>query len=335
MIRSFFHFELVARPPQWLLLRRMKKSLSSLKKRFLHCVPLCGTTVEMTKKGGRFKKAIIAHVMVAVLLLPSTVHSVLAAPIDIQLNNACCEREYAVYGDEQPEMKSGECVVTVEVDEPAVDQAQETDEIGLADGFSSAGESLLSPLSTLFSKLRVKKNLLVLARLVFEAHTEQYHAFLDKEVFGKMIAKVSELETSEDLQAFLDEQEGECSSENPQPECLAERALCSYEKYTGVLFHEAGQTLLDTAAQSQDLQTILSILQQRDQSLVEEAQHSEQALDTALAVYSQFFQTYRLHLRFKEVIAALVKVRNTTAFMNTLVGCIPNKFVGVATTKCN
>lgn len=280
-------------------------------------------------------KFFLKNILAVQLVLSLSSQAVLAAPIDIQLNNVCCEREYTVYGDEQPEMRSGECVVTVEMEEQELQEPQASDEVGLADGFSSAGESLLSPLSTLFSKLRVKKNLLDLARLVFEGHTEQYHAYLDKELFGKMISKVSEFETSETFQVFLDEEGGECSAVNPQPECLAERALCSYEKYTGVLFHEAGQTLLDTAAQSQDLQTILSILQQRDQSLVEEAQHSEQALDTALAVYSQFFQTYRLHLRFKEVIASLVKVRNTTSFMNTLVGCIPNKFVGIATTKCN
>lgn len=277
----------------------------------------------------------LKNILGVILALSLSSQAVLAAPVDIQLNNLCCEREYAVYGDEQPEMRSGQCVVTVEMDDQELQEPQEPNEVGLSDGFSSAVESLLSPLSTLFSKLRVKKNLLDLARLVFEGHTEKYHAYLDKELFGKMISKVSEFETSETFQAFLEEEGGECSAANPQPECLAERALCSYEKYTGVLFHEAGQTLLDTASQSQDLQTILSILQQRDQSLVEEAQHSEQALDTALAVYSQFFQTYRLHLRFKEVIASLVKVRNTTSFMNTLVGCIPNKFVGIATTKCN
>lgn len=274
--------------------------------------------------------------MLAVLMaLSFSSHVVLAAPVDIELNNVCCQREYKVYGDEQPEMKSGQCVVTVEVDTLSTQEVSASGETGLSDGFSSAGQSLVSPLATLFSKIRLKKNLLDLARVVFEGHTEKYHAFLDQEVFGKMIAKVSELESSEAFQKFLQDQGGECSSENPQPECLAERALCSYEKYTGVLFHESGQTLVDNALQTQDLQTILSVLQQRDQSLVEEAQQSEQALDTALAVYSQFFQTYRLHLRFKEVIAALVKVRNTTAFMNTLVGCIPNKFVGIATTKCN
>ena len=45
---------------------------------------------------------------------------------------------------------------------------------------------------------------------------------------------------------------------------------------------------------------------------------------------------YKFYVNFtKEVISDLVKVRNITSYLRDLVACIPNKFVGVATTKCN
>jgi hypothetical protein len=112
-------------------------------------------------------------------------------------------------------------------------------------------------------------------------------------------------------------------------------AMCSYEKYTKVLFHQTGQNISAQTSNTSDIQSLIGLIQERDLALYQEVVHSQQAIDTAIAVYSQFYQTYTLHLRFKDVIESLVKVRNMTSFMRTLVGCIPNKFVGVATTKCN
>jgi len=276
----------------------------------------------------------------SVLLMAHHVSFVFAAPVEIPVNAVCCEKSYEVYGDGQPRLVGQDCSVQVDLD-PAFDQEElaegplEPSPLGLLDGLSTAAESVLSPFEALFEQLEIKRSLLSLARNIFKGHTELYHEFLDEEVFGKAVSQVSEWETSEELEAFLKDSEGECDGDNPQPYCVIERAMCSYEKYTGVLFQQTGQSITNQAFNSADLQTVLTTLQERDAALYREAIHSQQALDTAIAVYSQFYQTYRLHLRFKEVIDSLVKVRNLTAVMRTLVGCIPNKFVGVATTKCN
>lgn len=224
-----------------------------------------------------------------------------AAQVDIEVDCLCLDSSYEVYGDEQP----SNAVKTTDSDGNAT------------------------------CRMRVRSDSIT-------DHTEKYHAFMDEKIFAPMIAKISKIQTSEDMLKLLgqlEEKKGTCDSENPLPNCVAERALCSYEKYSRVLFQQSGQPALNnvdiTSPNDQDVQTIMTSIQNRDQALFQEAVNSEQALDTAMAVYSQFFETYRLHLRFKEVIAALVKVRNVTSFLRQLVGCIPNKFVGVATTKCN
>jgi len=275
---------------------------------------------------------------------------------------------YKVYGEdtEQPKQVGEECRVQVEIPDPLTVSAEEITQAGAppaqglptigdinnstdgrpADFFKSVvktgGKAALqaltnTPLNALFSSLAggLKKDLSSLLKTVFKGHTEKYHAFMDKEIFGKAISTVSRIQSSDEWPTYLRQNEGNCGPDNPKPNCVIERALCSYEKYSGVLFQQAGKQLLDSSTASSDTQTIIAVLQKRDQALLQENADAQQALDTAIAVYSQFFETYRLHLRLKEVITALVKVRNMTSFLHQLVGCIPNKFVGVATTKCN
>ncbi|GEM_PF-6379314 len=206
--------------------------------------------------------------------------------------------------------------------------------------------SAASPLIALFSQIDFKKHLIDLTPSLFETQIFPYHGFLDKEIFGKAISEVSRYKNSEDLENALKDLEKDkdsCSNaENPKPECVVARAMCNYQKYVGIIFAQSGQQLSDEALQNlkkkstgDQLQTLLLISQQRDQALLTEAEQSQEALDTAIAVYSQFFNTYALHLKLKDVIEALVKVRDRTASLRELVSCLPNKFVGVATTKCN
>jgi|CXWL01.1.fsa_nt_gi hypothetical protein len=269
-----------------------------------------------------------------------------AEPVELDVGGVCCEKIYKVYGDEQPVAgKDADgnitCKVTVDID-PIVSPEQLAEDTANAgkpatnSGFGTAAESLVSPFAAVFSGLGLKQRLQDLAGTVFTGHTEKYHEFLDEEVFAPSIAIVSKRQSSDDLEKLLKSYKDGCDSTNPLPNCVVERAFCSYEKYNAVLFHQAGQQFLNNStSKPEDVQSILSSLQNRDQALFQEAVQAEQALGTAMAVYSQFFETYRLHLRFKEIIAALVKVRNVTSSLRQLVGCIPNKFVGVATTKCN
>ena len=270
-----------------------------------------------------------------------------AEEVQIPVDCLCVEKGYEVYGDEQPEQRRSrnsegeltqECFVTVDID-PLV--SEEDLEEGPDGSFADPTplSSLASPLEVLFEQSRIKEPFVALAEAVFKGHTQQYHQYMDEEVFGKVVAFMSGFDDSDSLEQYLSEQGGQCedsgSSPNPKPECVAEKALCSYEKYVGVLFEQTGQSIAQDAVGTEDTGQLLAALQNRDQALLNEAQQTQQALDTALAVYSQFFQTYRLHLQLKELIVHLSRVRDMTGFWSQLVGCIPHKFVGVATTKCN
>lgn len=295
-----------------------------------------------------------AAVMISIITLMGfgSAHQVVAAQQKIEINGVCCEK-YKVYDHEDREEEGvspygnpDDCYVLVDLDPPiteediveAKEEVEEGGEPGVLDGFVQAGKSLISPLAAIFETSGIKRDLKNLAAVLFNDHTQLYHRFLDEQIFGKAIEKVSEFERSSQLQEYLDEldeaEEG-CSVEDPRPDCVIERAFCSYEKYVGVLFHQSGKDLVEGVTDLEDLSIIYALLQNRDRSLLEEARHSYQAMDTAIAVYDQFYQTYRLHLKFKDVIEALVKVRNVTSYLRQLVGCLPNKFVGAYTTQCN
>jgi hypothetical protein len=208
--------------------------------------------------------------------------------------------------------------------------------------FLKGGAELFeSVFNSIAEKSPLKK---VLRRIssVYRNHTVKYHSFLDEEVFGKAIQFVSNHDTAESLRdAIKKEKEankGQCSNDDPTPQCVIEKALCSYEKYVGVLFYASGAPQIGNILQSgqrSELGSALDILQEQDAALLLDAQDSKIALNTAMAVYSNFFQTYQIHLKLKEVIAALVKVRNRTSYLTELVSCIPDTFVGIATTKCD
>lgn len=282
---------------------------------------------------------IIISLSLVLSIVGLTTVDVFAAPVQMKVDCLCVDKEYLLYGDEQAEKIGDECFVTVDLDALAEEDEEVDNEEGLSIGDRTGASAILSPLGILFSQSGMKDTFVSLLKTVFKGHTEKYHKFIDEEIFGAAIEKISSYQDSEELEKYLASQEGECKEDgadsNPKPECVIERALCSYEKYVGVLFHEAGQALVNDGIASDDLDSVLVTLQNRDQAILDEAQHAQEALDTTIAVYSQFFQTYRLHLRFKELIVHLAKVRAVTGSLHELVGCIPNKFVGVATTKCN
>lgn len=289
--------------------------------------------------------------------------------MEVKLDPICCSKPYPVYGEEQPVSIKGECVVNVDVEEvvleevepdqviqpgpatssgPRFDSAASNRVDAVADylksgienlkatseSYKSIAQSVVSPFLFLFSELKDKIALTTIGKIFTQV--EEYHTFLDEDVFGKAIAKISSYQKSQDLSSYLaNKEQGQCDATNPRPDCVIEFAMCSYEKYAGVLFQEAGSNLGRGQVTTDDIQSLLATLQKRDLALLKEFEDTKQALDTAIAVYSQYYQTYRIHLAFKEVIEGLVKVRNMTSFMRTLVGCIPNKFQGVATTKCN
>jgi len=302
----------------------------------------------------------------SVLLLAQAVVPVQADLVRIPIDCSCFEKEYQLYAADEHSAEDrtagtdGQCSIAVEL-EPTIDEsdvraaaeenaAASEEGGGVGDSLAGVGSasvstvtdtlgSIASPLSALFEQSGIKRSFVRLMKDIFEGHTEKYHAFMDEEVFGKPIAFLSSFETSEALEEYLSDQDGECEEDedepNPKPQCVVEKAMCNYEKYVGVLFHQSGQSVANAALETKDIDTLVAVLANRDQALLQEAQHAQVALDTTIGVYAQFFQTYRLHLRFKELIVHLAKVRNLTGHMSTLVGCIPNKFVGVATTKCD
>ena len=284
---------------------------------------------------------------VSFVIVLSLVPQAWAAPVTLDVHPDCCGRQYTVYGDDQPEGNvtfdpasghyQGDCTVTVDLN--PVDASPEEPSSGLLGSVSGFADSVSAPFQALVEASGVKKALLELASPVYFAHTRVYHAFLDEEIFEPMIELVADFEDSEQWASYLEGLGDECTADNPKPECVAERALCSYEKYVGVLFYQAGQTLLESSpgidVSNAEIGQLLGVLQQRDQALMEEARHVHEAMETAMLVYQQYYETYRLHLGFRKVIESLVQVRNMTSYMRELVGCVPGKFVGAATTKCN
>ncbi|MDP3975796.1 MAG: hypothetical protein Q8P95_02670 [bacterium] len=169
----------------------------------------------------------------------------------------------------------------------------------------------------------------------FVQHSLVYHDFMDK-LFSEAIKKLASYQTAAELgDALKNEFKAQCTVNNPRPDCVIERAMCSYEKYGQVLFHTGGGPLVDAASSSGDINQLLVALQKRNTALTEEAQHTQEALDTAISVYNQYYQTYQLHLQLSELIQRLATIKNWTLHMKDLVSCFPEKFVGVATTKCN
>lgn len=271
-----------------------------------------------------------------------------AEPVRIPVNCVC--QNLDVYGkEEEAEVKKeseNKCYVEVDLEPPEeveredYETPENTTLQHAKESFSRAGKSLIAPLTglgVLFESLPFKKILKEISEIFFDEQTEMYHEFLDEKVFGKAIQKVSSFERSEKFEEFLKGLDpNKCEDDDPRPHCVIGKAMCSYEKYTGVLFHVAGQPLSeDAASEITNLDQLLSMLSRRDQALLVEAENAREALDTAIAVYNQFFQTYHLHLMFKDVIESIAKVKNMTNSVKELVSCIPNKFVGVATTKCN
>ena len=289
-------------------------------------------------------KLLALIISVALISQPIALVHAQSRQVTIELAPICCSAPYPVYGDEQPAYEAGlpkdraRCLVNVRLNEDleALSQSAETDssEPTFLSGLDTAGESLgsfFSPVVEGFKSIIQK-----LSSDIYDHHTTAYHTFMDQ-LFATAFQQMTQFDTADKLEEKLATYEGQCRGENPKPECLAERALCSQEKYGQVLFNAAGQDLSNRleAQGGEELENVLQIIQSRDEALVDEAIQVEQALDTSLAVYNQFYQTYRLHLRFKELVVRLLTIRDWTTALHTLVGCWPNKFVGVATTKCN
>lgn len=294
----------------------------------------------------KFILTTLMAIMIFPIILPARADSI---PIDC----LCMEKNYPVYGKEQPvnarKGSDGTCSLEVVLEKkkdtpkpvsssaakPESDAAEAVKNLGkgLVDTLTGIPLVIASPFRALFSGISIKSPLDAVPDLL-DDHTALYHEFLDREIFGKSIKKLSDIEDSSDLTSDIAKNDGLCGQNNPKPSCVVERALCSYEKYVGVLFAHAGKPIR-TGDSSADLSQMLALIGKRDQALAKEAEDAKLALDTAFAVYSQFFNTYRLHLQFKGLINALVKVRDMTGSLRELVSCMPNKFVGVATTLCN
>lgn len=309
-------------------------------------------------------------ILLSVFIFPLMVLDVHADKEKIVVNCLCKEANYPLYGETEIYVQGGTpptCYVMAdlelmsqkeiekEIEKEAAEAAKKNQEkppfatlygeglsnIGAAFSQSGSGifKSVSSTLTALYSQLPSKKELLTLMPQLIEKQFLPYHAFLDQEVFGTAIQNISEKKTAADLEKYLKgfEDKKGCSKDNPKPLCVAEFAMCNYEKYTKIIFAQAGRTLTQKSLASSggNVDVLLKVIQRRDQSLLGEANHAQEALDTALALYSQFYNTYLIHLKFKETIESLVQARKLTGVFRTLVECIPNKFVGVATTKCN
>jgi len=307
-------------------------------------------------------KSVLSIILAVMLLSQTMIYTVRAEPRTFDIDMVCCTEKYRVYGEDQPAEANGKCQITMDVDVPVgederPDEPLESDTSespwysGAYEGPASFGTGVASQVAGgaqgAWAALSAAKDYLIgWSPNVYNAHTKLYHAFLDEEIFGAAIGTISSYKDSQSFATYLSEHGGMCKPNkddplsNFRPDCVIEKALCSYEKYSRVLFYQAGQDVTEEVLNknnvtSGDLQRMMASYGRRDQALYEESQHAYEAIDTAIAVYAQFFQTYRLHLAFKQIITDLVKVRNMTAYLHDLVGCLPNKFVGVATTKCN
>lgn len=295
----------------------------------------------------------LLNITFSMLLLFALIEPAFAEKVQLPVHEDCVKKSYQVYGDEQPqkgnfvEVDLDESISKKELKETKEDIAKQRKEkgtlsrlgTGLTDLIFAPFQSPAAPFAVVFKSIAekspLKKMLFDFLQIFYQNHTEKYHEFLDREVFGKAIQTISSFETATQYEEGMKVYNAECKDDNPKPNCVIAKALCSYEKYVGVLFHMTGMPTATNMKQIDDLQAALNIVKKRDGALLQEAVDSKLALDTAIEVYSNFYQTYLMHLRLKDVIQGLVKVRNRMSYLAELVSCIPKTFVGIATTKCD
>lgn len=300
----------------------------------------------------------LLNIIFSILLLFALIEPALAEKVQLSVNEDCVKKSYQVYGDEQPQKGNfvvvdlDESISKKELEKTKKDIEKERKKkaeggpgtlsrlgTGLTDLIFAPVQSPAAPFAVVFKSIAekspLKKMLFDFLQIFYQNHTEKYHEFLDQEVFGKAIQKISSFETATQYEEGMKVYNAECKNDNPKPNCVIAKSLCSYEKYVGVLFHVTGMPAATNMGQIDDIQAALDIVKKRDAALLQEAVDSKAALDTAIAVYSNFYQTYLMHLRLKDVIQGLVKVRNRMSYLAELVSCIPKTFVGIATTKCD
>jgi hypothetical protein len=287
---------------------------------------------------GRLKKVACAMMLCAVVLLTG-IEAVKAETWEIPVSGLCCTKQYDVYGKEKPVKEGDSCFVRVEA--YTEDRDEEYNE--WREGFSKDDSRLLEEdafdlpfgLWTLvFDKIPTvwagTKSY-----LAFWMDRGVYHAFLAEE-YQKVVSKVMSIKDADEYEA-INASNPSCVASDVNTNCVAERLLCSYEKYQGVLYEVYNDQDVSSLAGQAHLQRqdIFGQFEALKREVVEDSYYARKALETSLAVYHQLVKTYRVHLVYKDFIVALVASRNWTTYMANLFTCWPNKLVGTATTRCN
>ena len=265
--------------------------------------------------------------MVWSLVLPTAQ----AAQWQLPLNPVCCSARHEVYGSEQPEWTDGvggACVVDMDLALLDTGGANITD-TSTTVHYDWPGGGLFRLFNfTVPKELRESINFIGL-----QLQKAQYHVYLN-EVFRIALARVTGVKSEQEWQKLF-APKPVCNSQNFTTNCVAERLMCSYEKYQGVMFEMLRDKDLSHLTRTRtDLAIILADDMSFKKSVLEEANIVNKAFDTAIAVYQEVLESYRLHLQYKDIVSSLVKARSWTGYLRGLFACLPNKLLGKGTTKC-
>lgn len=260
-------------------------------------------------------------------LVFSSAHIARAVEWELPLNPVCCSAGYTVYGDEQPVEKDGTCVV-------------EVDSILLTEGGANIQYTPKDSrydwsfgLYRLFSFVVPKEFEESVNYIGLQIQKARYHVFLNEE-FRKALERVMAVKNEAEWKALFPSS-ARCDENNLNTNCMAERLMCSYEKYQGVMFEMLRDTDVSHLTRGNlQLGQVLPVDMSFKQSVLEEASVVSKAFDTSIALYHEVLKSYRLHLQYKDLVSSLVKVRNWTGYVKNLFGCFPGKLVGTASTKC-
>jgi hypothetical protein len=305
------------------------------------------------------------HMLVAIsILIPLVSESVVVSfaktdpiPKTVPLSDICCTsgaegKGHTLYDGKKPEKVGAACLAKVDEDYSATVLFQNGVNVGTAlqseDGvFGSGTDSVGGVVGGVFNAIigvaLSPLNLVNIPSLAlrdsvlsgFSSEATGYHSFVNKQ-FADAVTKIKSLKTEKQWKKFEGKQSGNCTDTNFKVGCLSERLLCSYERYSSVLF-EAGlsEKIPTNSFSSMGLEEAFSYQAKRRAALTEEAKLAKEALSMTLGLYNEFVQAWRLHLQYLDVIKGVARVRDWTAYIRKLLTCFPNKFVGVATTECN
>jgi hypothetical protein len=279
----------------------------------------------------------------------------------IPVNGVCCTNNHELYIGKRANMSEGYCSVDVDLGDLEIYEG-----IDIKDA-SSRSYSFQGKASAYnFSVPRVQQGSAIYVG--WRTHRSRYHAYLN-DAYATALQTIMSAQTDDKYKerlaadkscsgftASLDPSKS--SGVNYTPSCMAERLLCSFELYQGVLdtsslsddvshyftpaFDLVPEGQVDPEGGNAtsfdkltDIASVYSEVAKEKRALLEEALYTRMAFEQTLDLYHQFLKGFRLHLQYKGIIQAFVKSRTWTDYFSQMLGCLPGKLVGTATTECN